>query len=555
MARTKATWMALLLVLSLALTACSGSKSATPSTPDTKEPAKTETPATSGPKQLTIGIWSSPDSFSSITNKTSYGSLVMNIIYPSLYAMNDKLEYEPRLAESYTMNPEQTVFTFKLRANAKWSDGKPITAEDVAYTYQVIAHPDTPTSRRSLIDTIKGLDAAGVSETKDFNVSGIKVIDPQTIEFTTKAPVDVDAFMEKIAAGIWIMPKHVVEPAVQADLKGLDKAEHVMKPTVFGGPFKLVEFKPDSHIELAANPDYFLGKPKLDKLFYKIVSQATVAAAIQAGEIDLVSGNGTGEVPITDWEKVSNLPGWRPVTYVAPSYQYLDFNTAKPEFADPKVRQAFAHAINRQLIVDRLLKGQGEVINTPLNSANKYFVKELQTKLQYDKDLAKKMLTEAGWDFNKEVTLLTPTGNKAREQSADIIQANLQEIGVKVKIEKVDFPTRQSRSKAGEFELSLVGFSATFDPDFSSQVATGSAFNDRKYSNPKMDELLAQGKLMVKFDEKKAHYTKTQEYFVEELPLLPLYSVNALTVVNEKVIAAQPGPNGLVWNAHLWDVK
>ncbi|MFZ5814661.1 MAG: ABC transporter substrate-binding protein [Bacillota bacterium] len=554
MSRTKFAWMALLLALTMLASACSGSGSKAPAT---KEPAPTqkEEPKPSGPKVLTIGMWSSPDSFHPITNKTSYGSLVLSLIYPSLVAMNDKLAYEGRLAESFTMNKEQTVFTFKLNKNAKWTDGKPITAEDVAYTYQVIAHPDTPTSRRSLIDTIKGLDANGVSATKDFNVSGIKVVDPQTIEFTTKAPVDADAFMEKVAAGIFIMPKHVLEPAVKAYLKGLDKAEHVLKPTVFGGPFKLVEFKQDSHVELAPNPDYFLGKPKLDKLFYKIVGQATIAAAVQSGEIDLVSGSGTGEIPITDWEKVSTLPNVTPVTYVAPSYQYLDFNTSTPEFSNPKVRQAFAHAINRKLIVDRLLKGQGEVINTPINSANKYFVKDLQSKLQYDKELAKKMLTEAGWDFSKEITLLTPTGNKVREQSGDIIQANLQEIGVKVKIEKVDFPTRQARSKAGEWQFSLVGFSSTFDPDFSSQVATGSAFNDRKYSNSKMDEMLAQGKLKVQFAEKQAHYTALQQYFVEELPLLPLYSVNALTVVNKRVIAAKPGPNGLTWNAHLWDVK
>jgi peptide/nickel transport system substrate-binding protein len=151
--------------------------------------------------------------------------------------------------------------------------------------------------------------------------------------------------------------------------------------------------------------------------------------------------------------------------------------------------------------------------------------------------------------------LLTPTGNTVREQSADIIMANLQEAGVKVKIEKVDFPTRQARSKNGDFQISLVGFSATFDPDFSSQIVTGGAFNDRKYSNPQMDDLLNKGKQLVKFDEKKAHYDKLQAYFIDELPLLPLYSTKALAVVNKRVVGAKPGPNGLTWNAHLWDVK
>lgn len=550
----RSAWIALLLTLSVFVSACGGGATKSDPGTGTKEPAKEEAKSTD-PKTLKIGMWSSPETFNPITNKTQYGTLVIGLIYPSLYALTDTLEYEPRLAERYEMNDDQTKFTFFIRKDAKWSDGKPITANDVAYTFQVIAHPDTPTSRRSLLDTLAGLDSSGISESKDFNVKGIRVVDEQTIEFTTKAPVDVDSFMEKVAAGLFILPKHVLEPAVAAGVKDLEKAEFSKKPTVFGGPFKLVEFKDGSHVELAPNPEYFLGKPKLDKLFYKVVGAATVAASIQAGEIDLVSGNGTGEIPIQDWETVSKLPDWTPVTYVAPSYQYLDFNVANPKFKDAKVRQAFAHAINRQLIVDRLLKGEGEVINTPLNSANKYFVKDLQSSLEYNPDKAKQLLQEAGWDFSQEVVILTPTGNKVREDSADIIMANLTAIGVKAKIEKVEFNVRQARSKEGKFDISLVGFSATFDPDFSSQVATGAAFNDRQYSNPEMDELLAQGKKIVNIDEKKAHYRKVQELFIEELPLLPLYSVNALTVVNKKVIAAKPGPNGLTWNAHLWDVQ
>ncbi|HEY3366911.1 MAG TPA: ABC transporter substrate-binding protein [Symbiobacteriaceae bacterium] len=547
MIRKRSAWLALAVALALLLGACTSSKPA--------EPKQDAAPKPAAPKILTVGMWSSPDSFSTITNKTTYGSRVFELIYPSLFVMTDKLEFEPRVAESVTVSDKQDMFTFKLRKNAKWSDGKPITADDVAYTFQVIAHPDTPTSRRNLIDTIKGLDKDGISETKDFNVAGIKVIDANTIEFTTKAPVDKDAFMEKVAAGIWIMPKSVVEPAVKANLKGLDKADFVMNPTVFGGAFRLVKFVPDQYIEFAPNPDYFMGKPKLDKVFYKIVGQATFAAALQAGEIDLSAGNGIGEVPIADWEKVSTLPTMTPVPYVAPAYQYLDFNVALPEFSNPKIREAFAHAINRPLIVQRLLKGQGEVLNSPLNSSNKYYRKDLQSQLQYDKDLAKKMLTENGWDFNKEVVLLTPTGNKVREDSADIIMANLLDVGVKVKIEKVEFATRQARSKDGKFQISLVGFSSTFDPDFSSQVMTGAAFNERKYSSAAMDDLLSKGKLAVKFDEKKAIYDKAQEQFVKDVPYLTLYSVNALCVVNKRVIAAKPGPNGLTWNAHLWDIK
>ncbi|MGE5674415.1 MAG: ABC transporter substrate-binding protein [Mycobacterium leprae] len=535
------------VVTSLLVTACGGSKSA--------QAPSAQPSSSSGPKTLTIGIFSSPDSFNFITNKTTYGSLVYGLIYPSLYVMNDQLQYQPSLATSLDVNDKQDQFVFHLNPKAKWSDGQAITADDVAYTIEVIAQKDTPTTRRSLIDTIQGLDKNGVSESGGLDVKGIKVKDANTIEFDTKTPVDKDAFMEKVAAGISIMPKHTLEPFVKANLKGLDKADITMNPTVSGGPFKFVQYKTDSYVELAANPDYFGGKPKLDKVFFKIVNQASFTAAVQKGEIDVTSGNGTGEISIQDWDQVSKDPNLVPVTYTAPSYQYLDFNDALPMFSKPAIREAFAHAINRPLIVQRLLHGMGEVLNTPLTSTNKYYNKDIQSALQYDPALAKKMLQDNGWDFNTEITILTPTGNAVREQSADIIQANLQDVGVKVKIEKVDFPTRQSRSAAGQFQISLVGFSATFDPDISSQVATGQGYNDRKYSNPQMDTLLAQGKTEVKFDSKKAVYDQIQKLFIQDVPYLPLYATKTLAVVNKRVIGAKPGPNGLDWNAVNWDVK
>lgn len=551
MARRKA-WSAALLTLSLLVTACSGAKTDT-SKANTGTTQQQQT--TQGPKVLTIGMWSSPSDLDFITNSTSYSSTVISLIYPSLYTINDKLQFEPRLAEKCDVNATFDQWTCKIRANAKWTDGTPITADDVAYVYQVIAHPDTPTTRRSLIDTLKGTDKDGKSVTKDFNLEGVKVIDKQTIQFTTKVPVDPDAFQEKVLSNIYIMPKSQLEAAVKADLKGLDKQPLSKTPTVFGGPFKLVSMKDGDSVELAPNPDYFMGKPKLDKLFIKIVGQQAFAAAIQKGEIDVAAGNGIGEVPIADWDTVTALSNVEPVTYTAPSYQYMEINSALPEFNNPKVREALAHAINRPLIVQRLLKGNAEVLNTPLNSINKYYRKDIQSALEYDPAKAKKMLQDAGFDFSKKIVLLTPTGNTVREQSADIIQANLKDIGLNVEIEKVDFNTRQARAQKGQFQLSLVGFSATFDPDFSSQISTNGGFNYGKYSNPKMDELLSQGKNLVKFEDRKKVYDQAQELFVQDVPLVPLYSVKALCVVNKRVIAAKPGPQGLTWNAHLWDVK
>lgn len=546
MNRKRTAWIALAVALSLTLSACGAKKETTPT-----QGSGTQTAATN--KSLTVGMWSAPNIFNPLTYTTTYDQTVISLIYPRLLVMDPDLKFVGSLADKWEANATKDVFTFHINDKAKWSDGTPITSEDVLYTMAALAHPDTPTTRRSQIDTIKGLDTNGMNQAKDTNIEGIKIVDQKTIQFSTKSPVAEDAFYEKVGVNIYVMPKSVLSKVT--DYKNVDKNEWALKPAVTGGAYKFVEYKTGAHIELAPNADYWLGAPKLEKLFVKIVNQASFAAAIEKGEIDVSGGAGVGEVPITDWEKVSKLSNVTPVTYVAPSYQYMDINNTLPEFQNAKVRQAVAYAINRELIVQRLLKGEGEVLNTPLNSANKYYMKDIQSEYKYDPEKAKKLLAEAGWDANKEVVILTPTGNVVREQSADIIMANLQEVGMKAKVEKVDFPTRQTRAKAGDFQLSLVGFSATFDPDFSSQVQTGGGFNYSKFSNTELDTLLTKGKNTANLDEKKASYDAAQKLFVQEVPFLPLYAPKSLTVVNKRAVNVKLGPQGLTWNAHEWDVK
>lgn len=544
--RKVAALVAPVLALSLVLGACSGSKNAPSSAPGQQE-AK--------PKIVTIGMWSAPDSFLPITSTTNYGTQVANLIYPTLVAMNDKMGWTGKLAEKWEVSPDQTKFTFTLYKNAKWSDGHPITAQDVAYTYGVIAAKDTPSVRRSSLAALKGLSKLGLNEKENtFDVEGIKALADDKVEFTTKQPVDVDAFMEKAISAIHIIPKHVLENYTK-NLKDLNKSDLAMNPKVTGGPFKFVEYKTDSHIELARNDQYWVGVPKLDKVFIKLVSQNTVAAALEKGEVDFLTGAGTGEVPITDWERVAALPNLTPVTYTAPSYQYMDINASLPYLSNPKVRQGIATAINKDLIVQRLLKNQGEVMGTPVNSTSKYFRQDLVKANGFDTAKAKQLLTEGGWDFNREITLLTPTGNAVREQSADIIMANLQAAGMKVKIEKVDFPTRQSRGTKGDFEISLVGLAAAFDPDFDRLVTTGAAYNYGKYSNKQMDELLSQAALTAKFDDRKKLFDQAQELFTKDVPMVPLYATKALVAVNKRVQNLKMGAWGYAFNAQEWDVK
>src|SRR5206468_12569781 len=186
---------------------------------------------------------------------------------------------------------------------------------------------------------------------------------------------------------------------------------------------------------------------------------ANIVAQLQSGEIQMnypIIGN----IPLSDYEKVKNMSNVRTISGRPISYQALFFNTKT--IPDAKVRQAIAHAINRKLLVDNLLKGEGEIDDTSYLSGNPYLNKNLKP-YDYNAELAQQLLQEAGWDVNKTLTLVVPSDNKAREQSADIIVENLKAVGVKAQINKFDVATVMQKGTKGEFDLFMLGYTMRLD--------------------------------------------------------------------------------------------
>lgn len=542
-------WLKLLSIATVlaVLAGCSGGSKGTTPAPANNTPS-TPAPAPAQKKlDVTIAMWSPPNNFNPINTDSSYGYFAVEILFDTLAKMNDKADFVPKLADKWDISPDFTKFTFHINKNAKWHDGKPVTAKDVVFTVNTIANKEVSTNRGLNIALIKGTDANGKA---DGPVEGIKAVDEKTLEVTTKAPVDTLAFMEKFGAGIFVMPEHILGAVAPKEL-----ANHAffMKPDVGSGPFKFVTYATSQHVEFARNDDYYLGKPKIERVFLKIMQATTAVASLEKGEVDLTAGAGIGEIPIQDWEKVKSLPNINAVSFTSKGYQYADINHTKDYLKDPRVRQAFGHAINRKLIVDNLLKGEGELVDVPYTSVFKYLNKDIKPR-EFNAETAKKLLTEAGWDFNRELQILVPLGNRVREQSADIILANFQAIGLKAKIEKMDFPTLQSRRGKGEYDLALIGWSSLLDPDVASQYKTGGAYNQGKYSNPKIDELLDKGALTAEFNARKAIYDEFQKEFVANPPGIMLYSPNALTAVNKRMVNVKMSVGTPLWNMQEWDV-
>jgi len=511
-------------------------------------PAATETPVAKG-GQVTLAMSSPPDNFNAINTSSAYGWLNVQIVFATLVRFDDHNNFIPYLAESWDVSDDYTTFTFHLNPEARWHDGVPVTSEDVVFTISAISHPRIENNRGAHISVLEGLSDGGKRAGDDDPLEGVKAIDEHTVQFITKSPTDPLSLLEIIGMRIRIIPKHVLENLAPEDLVN---AEFWMAPTVGSGPFKFVRYEVDQYIEYERNDDFFLGRPLLDKFIVKIVNQSTLAAELQKGTVDITKG---GEIPLDDWELVQELDNVDAYGYEDAGYQYMVMNCdPSGPFADSRVRQALAYGINRQLMVDRLLKGQGSICQGPMIPGTSYYNADVEGYYPYDPEKARSLLSEAGWDPEKELRFIVPTGNLVRELSADIIEANLADIGVKAKIDKMDFSMLMSLYADGDYDLGLMGWTGTLDPDVRWQFHSDGQYNFSHYSSQKLDELLEQGVSVAATTERKQFYDKFQVQLLEEAPIVPLYRPLQLMAADKRLHNASgiPTQEGLLRNIEQW---
>lgn len=503
--------------------------------------------SSSAGKTMFLGMVNPPIIFNPINSTDVASQFAEKFMFDTFLEMEGPLKFVPKLAESFETSDNQT-FTIKINKDAKWSDGKPVTAEDAAFTFKLIANPKVETTVGSYLSMFDGLENTGKLKEGQTELSAVKVIDEKTIQFKTKAPVDPNMVKEQLGTKLMILPKHALE---NVDPAALSQNPFMQKPTVTNGPFKFVQYKKDQYIEYEKNPDYYLGAPELDKLFIKVLPAPNLVAQLQTGEVHMNVASGIGKIPPQDYETVKKFENVRTKDEPQFGFQTMMFNTEK--LPDPKVRQAIAYALDRPQIVDKLLKGYGEVVDGPYTSINPYLDKSLE-KYSYNVEKAKQLLQEAGWDFNRELNFVVPLGNKVREQSADILTQNLQAIGLKVKVTTYDFPTVMQKAKAGEFELLLMGLTFTLDPEVSSLYSSIGTFNFMKYKNPKVDELLLKGKAEPNSDKRKEIYNELQKIWNQDVPLITLYSDNEFSAISKQVANGEPKVFGFHNHLEKWSV-
>jgi peptide/nickel transport system substrate-binding protein len=441
-------------------------------------------------------------------NKTLYGSLIKYDL--------DGVTPVPDLAESWS-TPDAKVWTFKLRKDVKWHDGKPFTAEDVKFTFDAMLDPKVNKTNIGILVTLKRTD----------------VLDPHTVRLTFDEP------LASLPVGlgwlIFILPKHLLAGT------DLNKPTEFLKNPIGTGPFKFKEFVAGSYTTVVPNPDYFGEKAKIDAVIFKQIPDLnTQVAQVLTGELDIAFPE------VQQLDALKNAANVE-VKYMTPiQYFFIGVNNRNPLFTDKRVRQALAYAVDRQAILESAVQGKAILATGPIHPAIKWAYNPDVKKYPYDPTRAKELLTEAGWKPGASGTLakdgkpfsftITSTsGNATRQQINVALQQYLKRVGIETKLEFLEPNLFDQKFFAFEFDC-MMHFSQLFpDPDLINYFGTGKRNNYFGYSNPEADRLLEQGRSTTDPQKRAAAYKKFQEIVAEDVPVVFFYHPQEIDVVNRRV--------------------
>lgn len=532
------------------LTACGGSGGANQTSAAAGGSAETSAAAaegsTGGEKVITMAQTGDWDTFMPMNTTNSGADNVIELMFDRLMVINTDGTFEPRLAESWETNEAQDKITYHLNENAKWQDGEPVTAEDVVYSAQVASSSEFNYLRRIRMQYFAGTDETGC-ETGTDSIE-VKALDDHTVEFTLKTPMDPAIIYALVNRDFYIMPKHLLGDISDTDLVN----DAFWQKPVGSGPCIFDSMESGVSIEFKANKDYYLGAPDFDRLVFKKVQSSNLLSGLMSGDIDVLSGN--SQIPLADWEAAKNTQGIVTKSVPTFAYQYMAMNTSR-DYLTEDVRHAISLAINRQVIVDQLLQGEARIAIGPLAEDHPYFDEKL-LPIEYDPEKAKSMLEAAGWDSNRELEVMVSTGNEVREKSAILIQQDLQKIGIKTKIQTLDFPTLLTNARNGDYDLCFIGSAGSIDPSESvPNVTAGYMNNFAQLSDPTLGQIGESGAKEITFEARKKIYDQYQEELFKQMPMAFLYHTNDLFAYNEKLENVREGAIDYNINKNVWEWK
>ena len=540
--------------------------------------------------QIVSSSLSDPGTFNPITYTDATVARIIGLTFEGLISQNPITgEILPALAKSWDISEDGLQIVFTLREGLKWSDGQPLTAEDVVFTYnELIFNEQIPSGARDVLRIGKNKELPKVRQLDDLQV-----------EFTIPEPFA--PFL--LNTGFAILPAHILRPTLkekdqQGRLKflstwGLDTP---LENIVVNGPYKLKEYVPSQRLIFEKNPDYWQKDeagnqlPYTDRIVWAIVeSQPTATIQFRSGSLDSLAITPQYFSLLKREEKQGNFTIYNGGLAYGTRFFFFNLNrgsrNGKP-LVDPiksrwfnnvKFRQAVAYAVDRQRMVVNIYRGLGQPQHSQISFQSPFYNQNVKT-YDYNPEKAKKLLLEAGFKYNDAGDLLddrgnrvsfilnTNAGNVLREAMGTQIKQDLKNIGIEVNFRPIAWNTLINRLDSIEFESALLGFGGGNEPNsaFNLWNVDGNVhmFNQKATAGTdpvagrviadweqEINDLYIQGAQELDFEKRKAIYDRTQEIIAEQLPFIYLINAYSLGAVRNNIQTIEYSAlGGPFWN-------
>ncbi len=460
------------------------------------------------------------------------------------------LEYIPNMADSYTISEDGLTFTFNLREGMLWSDGEPITAQDFKWTFDQVTNPDNEYPYLSQLEFITGYEA----------------LDDYTLEISIDeiyAPA-----LGQMSGLITPLPKHIWE---ELDWSDPELNPEINSPTVVSGPYKLSEWKRDQFAIFEANENYWYnGRPNIDQRIIEIVPDQDISyQKLKTGESD------SGTITPENLEEAKSLDNitvyeWWPA---ASRWSYIGLNH-REGFAtsDINIRRGLAYAIDKQLLTDEVMLGQGKRLCSTFPETSWVYTDDVPC-YDYDTDKALEEFAKAGYTLNDENLLVDENGeqltlkliygpntSQTRELMAVTVQDYLNQIGIDMQIDALEWASFLEATDAEEpdWDMFIGGWRATIEPHIMFTIYSEDSIpnlNSGAYINKEVEALFEEAGATYDVEFRKEKYQEIQRIMAEDLPYIYLFYNKTWAGLNNRVQGIETTPLGITWNAEDWFIQ
>ena len=477
--------------------------------------------ATSYGQTLRFGLAEDPDILDPTLARTFVGRIVFAALCDKLFDVDEKLNIVPQLATSYEWSQDRKALTLKLRSGVTFHDGEKLDAAAVKFSIE--RHK-----------TMAGSNRRGELAP----VTSVDVVDDSTVRLNLSAPFSPLLAALADRSGMMVSPK-----AAQA------AGDKFGAKPVCSGPFRFVERVAQDRIVLERFPNYWnKGEVHLDKIIYLPIPDATVRLAnLRSGQLDFIERMAASDVP-----SLKTDTRFKVAKITEIGYQGITINVGKSELTqknplgqDPRVREAFELALDRDGIVQVAMDGEADVGNQWVAPTSAYYAKNVPLPKR-DVARAKALLKEAGVP-SPSVTLMAPTTSDA-QKIAQVVQAMVKEAGFDVKIQSTEFATSLDMADKGQFEAYVLAWSGRADPDGNlySFDACKQPLNYAGYCKPEVDDLLNRSRSALDPAERKKIYEQIAAIVLKDRPIIYVFHRHWLWAYTNKLIGLRTIPDGLV---------